>query len=84
MKDFEDELMDLLNRCCKENESNTPDFILAKYLNSCLIAFNVAVNRREKWHCVDEDPCVDGDPPNPPNPPSIRIIKEGETEPKNR
>ena len=30
--DFEEELKTLINRCSKENESNTPDFILAQYL----------------------------------------------------
>ena len=34
--DFEKELTDLLNRYSKENGSNTPDFILARYLIGCL------------------------------------------------
>jgi hypothetical protein len=43
-----------INRNCAENESDTPDFILAEYLVSCLEAFDTAVNSRSKWynhHC---------------------------------
>lgn len=35
-----------LNRNCAENESNTPDFILALFLLRCLEAFNTASNSR--------------------------------------
>lgn len=48
--DFQKELEQLLNRHSQENASNTPDFILANYLNNCLDAFNVAVARREEWY----------------------------------
>lgn len=41
MKTFEEELKELINKHSKENESNTPDFILAQFLNSCLEAFNI-------------------------------------------
>jgi hypothetical protein len=47
---FEDELGRLLNRYSMENESNTPDFILAEYLMACLDAFNAASVSREKWY----------------------------------
>ena len=47
---FRNELESLINRKCKENGSNTPDFILAEYLNSCLSAFDVATQKREKWY----------------------------------
>jgi len=33
-----------------ENGSNTPDFILAKYLADCLEAFNSASRHRERWY----------------------------------
>lgn len=46
---FQGELSNLLNRHSAENESNTPDFILAKYLLDCLTVFNSAVKRREDW-----------------------------------
>ena len=35
---FERELESLINRFSKENDSNTPDFILAQYLLGCLQA----------------------------------------------
>lgn len=43
------ELAALLNKMSAENASNTPDFILANYLISCLAAFETAVNTRENW-----------------------------------
>ena len=33
-----------------ENASDTPDFILAKYLMACLAAFDTATNSREEWY----------------------------------
>lgn len=39
-----------INCASAENGSNTPDFILAEYLTSCLSAFDAAVNRREQWY----------------------------------
>lgn len=47
--DFLKELSQLINKYSKENESNTPDFILAKYLEHCLNAFNVATYSRDDW-----------------------------------
>lgn len=47
---FEQELRRLINGQCVENQSNTPDFILAEYLSSCLNAFNVATQQRERWY----------------------------------
>lgn len=35
-----------INRACAENESDTPDYILAEYLMDCLYAYNKAVNKR--------------------------------------
>ena len=46
---FESDLTDLLNRYSRENESNTPDFILATYLVACLDAYDAAVKRRAEW-----------------------------------
>jgi len=40
----------LINRYSMENESNTPDFILACYLLSCLEAFDLATRERDKWY----------------------------------
>ena len=44
---FEQELRILINRHSKENESNTPDYILAGYIQGCLQTFNCAVKRRD-------------------------------------
>lgn len=44
-----DALAKLLNEWSAENESNTPDYILAQYLQACLIAFNCATQERERW-----------------------------------
>ena len=45
-----DELAEVINRNSLENESNTPDFVLAEYLYYCLESFNWASNRRETWY----------------------------------
>lgn len=46
---FIDELTGLINRLSVENGSNTPDFILARFLGSCLEAWNQATNKRDAW-----------------------------------
>jgi hypothetical protein len=50
MNNFENELRGLINSYSKENESNTPDFILAKYMIKCLDAFTEASTSRERWY----------------------------------
>ena len=56
MTAFEKELSELLNRNSIENESNTPDWILAQYLVGCLALFAVAVQQRETWYGRDPRP----------------------------
>ena len=51
---FESALRDLLNSWSMENASNTPDFVLAQYLVSCLDAFNYAVRYRESVSQIRE------------------------------
>ncbi len=46
-------LQELLNEYCCENESDTPDYILANYLQSCLSAFDTAVKERREWHSTE-------------------------------
>lgn len=46
---FRNELSGLINRHSMENGSDTPDFILAEFLNSCLQAFDEGVRHRERW-----------------------------------
>jgi len=47
---FKKELETLINKHSKENGSNTPDFILAEYLNDCLDNFNKIMKTRAKWY----------------------------------
>ena len=56
MQTFEAALRELINFHGKENDSNTPDFILAQYIAGCLAAFNTAVQQRETWHGRDARP----------------------------
>lgn len=49
MDSFERRLEALINEFSRENESNTPDFILARYMNECFSAFVRATNRRDSW-----------------------------------
>ena len=58
--EFEKELEQLINRYSRENYSNTPDFILARYLKSCLDAFDCAVRSREAWGIVPKQTGVIG------------------------
>jgi hypothetical protein len=44
------ELETLLNRYSRENVSDTPDFILAKFMMSCLKAFEQASIEREFYN----------------------------------
>lgn len=46
---FAKELEALINKYSKESGSNTPDFILATYLNGCLETFDQTLKAREKW-----------------------------------
>jgi len=47
---FRTELEALINRHSMEKGSNTPDFILAKYLAKCLTNFDETVLARDKWY----------------------------------
>ena len=50
VNEFHKELEALLNKHSIENESGTPDFILANYLMACLRAFEQATIARDSWH----------------------------------
>ena len=45
-----------INRWSAENGSNTPDFILAKYLMGCLDAFDTATDARDRWYGIAPEP----------------------------
>lgn len=49
-KEFREDLAQLINKYSKENGSNTPDFILASYLASCLDLFDRTINWRAEWY----------------------------------
>jgi hypothetical protein len=59
---FVQKLENLINSYSIENESNTPDYILAAYIRESLNAYNNAINARENWYgrgpkkYADEDP----------------------------
>jgi len=55
MENFRKELEVLINKHSRENGSNTPDFILADYLQNCLMAFDSAVFAREQWYGRNEN-----------------------------
>lgn len=59
MSDFKSELTRLINSFSKENGSDTPDYILAEYLQGCLDVFDKAVSKRSDWYKV-----LDNDTPN--------------------
>ena len=54
---------DFVNSNSFENASNTPDFILGQYLDSCLRAFETAVQQRESWYGRDSRPTLPGELP---------------------
>jgi|1185.fasta_scaffold1045844_1 hypothetical protein len=48
--DFRKEIQQAINKYSKESGSNTPDFILARYLTDCLEAYDRAVTARQRWY----------------------------------
>ncbi len=54
--DFVKDLEACVNRHSQENASNTPDFILAMFLENCLHAWNEAVQQRESWYGRNASP----------------------------
>ena len=50
LKELERDFSDVINKHCLENLSNTPDFILARFLISSIINFSTTSKSREKWY----------------------------------
>ena len=46
---LERDLEQIINSRCLENGSNTPDFILASFLKSCLDTWNLHTRERDRW-----------------------------------
>ena len=44
----------VINEHSKEGDSNTPDFVLARFLAQSLEAFDLAITHRDDWYAVDE------------------------------
>ena len=44
------DIQHLLNYHSRENESDTPDFLLAEYLMDCLRAYEKIIKARDKWY----------------------------------
>lgn len=53
MSNFKGELESLLNRYNLENGSNTPDFVLSKFVCLAIKAFDEAVIARDYWFGTD-------------------------------
>ena len=53
--ELEKKLSGLLNCESRENDSNTPDYLLAEFMMNCLDAFELASNKREVWYGVTLD-----------------------------
>lgn len=51
-----EEFRAVINRASREEDSNTPDFILADFMLHSLEAFELANNRREVWYGVEHTP----------------------------
>ena len=57
---FVRELESLINKFSLENRSNTPDFVLAEYLVSCLLAYEHAKNESIRLYPSLQDPTHQG------------------------
>ena len=52
-ENFRQDLRELINKYSRENQSSTPDFVLAQYLTDCLDAFDKAVHQRQEYLSAD-------------------------------
>ena len=59
---FRSELAYLMNRYNKEGHSNTPDFLLAQYIEGCVTALNTVINARDVWYGANLAPGAQKDP----------------------
>lgn len=50
IEDIKRELAELINKYNLENESNTPDYIIAEYLYNCLENYNLITKLKDKWY----------------------------------
>lgn len=57
---FEVELGHLLNRYSMESGSNTPDFLLAEYMLTCLRTYEMICGKRDRWYGIAPIPGFPG------------------------
>lgn len=50
MSKLREEIAAAINRNSAENGSNTPDYILAEFLEDCLRSFDKALQQRDAWY----------------------------------
>ena len=74
-KTFRDELMELVNKHSRENESDTPDFVLAQFIIDSLFAFDQSVKMREKWYGRVKDDDEGTGEPDPADGQDPRLVK---------
>ena len=55
MTQLERDIRDAINTHSAENESDTPDFVLAEYVTGCLDAFNKATRARTQFRTSGEN-----------------------------
>lgn len=53
---FIEELRSLINRHSVENNSDTPDYILAEYLTATLRAWERGTQARDAWYGMNPEP----------------------------
>lgn len=55
-REFRAEIEAVINKHCRENGSNTPDFLLANYLLGCLKLYDQTTKDRDRWYGVELKP----------------------------
>lgn len=55
MASFKTQLQDLINTHSREDDSDTPDFLLAEYLINCLENYELIVNKRSSFLGLPHD-----------------------------
>ena len=53
-KSLTKDIAEVVNKHSRENESDTPDFLLAGFLVKCLVAYELMLVERAVWHGGDE------------------------------
>jgi hypothetical protein len=55
-RDFQKELSSLLNTHSCDNDTNTPDFLLASFLDAVLAVFSSVMEQRDEWQGMEPKP----------------------------